>query len=263
MDVLSYKKFKSLALKKELKIGTFKEVYKKYITIIDSYKNKYDFNHFLFNEELIKLQTLSFTEEVERRLLQKISKKENKDKKLLNEKILIKIQKSIELIYIYSYINCYEQLVNLYENTSKLKNFENTQINLLNINKYNNKDFDNYEILRYIYTYLTKDYNNLLNFIYPEHLIKNNDEDCYDLMYSIYWICTKSDALSNEDKKMFYENMSNIWKTVISQSCNNCLCYYLWYRQMKKKFLYLPKIDNTKKYNIFKRFLEWIKIKKN
>ena len=245
--MVQFEKFRDLATAKKITILPFKTCFYNYKKQLDQYNELFTFEHFIFNDEFIKINSLNLYEQVKNHIIKTLVKKNDTDAlELLNQSILDLINSIVAILYKLTYIRTYENIISNYKKCDNLKNLNKLNENnydLMIINHYNKSKLKNYEKLRYFHNFINKNLKFTAN----------------DLLYSLYWICTKSDKIPITDKEIFFNELLKIWDIIIRTAINNCMMYFIWYTKLNKRTLYMPCIKTS----LIKNFLKLLKIKEN
>lgn len=240
MVILNFELFKRMIIDKELIIDNFKDKYGEYIELLNKINNHIYSNKLCIHKEFIKLTKFKLNELIDNCIIKTLTNKKDYDNlNMISEDIVAITQDIPNIIYKYTYYKTflflYQFRSNMYSKNDKI-DYKNLIIKENINNYYNNKDFNKFDEIRVIHTYFTRNTKVFVDNLYPEEYI-NYDQTTLDIIYSLYWICTKSNMIDIETKGRFYNELIKLWYYICETAYKNCIDYFVWYKQFKIKNL--------------------------
>lgn len=257
MTVMNFELFKKLIVNKELIIDNFKDKYVEYNELLDNIDKHVYSNKLCIHKEFIKLVKFKLNELIDSCIIKTLNnKKDYTNLNLISEDIIAITQDIPNIIYRYTY---YKTFLFLYQFNTNLKakdnkiDYKSIIING-NLNNYvNNKDFNKFDKIRVIHTYFTRNPKIFVENIYSEDS-ENYRQTTLDIIYSLYWICTKSNCIDYETKGRFYSELIKLWYYICETSYKNCIDYFVWYKRFEIKYL-----NKILRKSLKERFMDLIK----
>lgn len=238
MTILNFELFKKMIINKELIIDNFKDKYVEYNELLNKIDGHVYSNKLCIHKEFVKLTKFKLNELIDNCIIKTLNNKKDYDNLgLISEDIIAITQDIPSIIYKYIY---YKTFLFLYQFNTNLNNksdkidYKTILING-NLNNYvKNKDFNKFDKIRVIHTYFTRNPKIFVENIYPDEY-ENYRQTTLDVVYSLYWICTKSNAIDYETKGRFYNELIKLWYYICETAYKNCTDYFVWYKQFKLK----------------------------
>lgn len=258
MEIMNFEEFRSKISDKSLLISKFSDKIAFYNNFISQLETKYNKKEIVYDIESIKKYEYQLSEIMKDCIYNILkNKKDEVNYKHLTETIDQFIILSCGYIYKHSFEAFKTYLQKIYNKSNKLKDIKKLQTFSFkyNQNYYKNKKNVLFDKIRFIYNNLNtkenKTIENLLDLIERNSILH---ETGLELIYSIYFLCTKSHAIDNETRRRFYKELMKLFVKIINSAYSDCIIYYVVYKQFSYNDLFIEnKLSIIKKIiNLYK-----------